>query len=114
MQRNTGPCEGKGSDEQTLLRGLLDRLAHGDILLGDSFFPTYFLLCDLIRLLMAQGALLADQIPRQLSFKHTVQVRVSWQQRGGETYVGVCIRRLLLLTARPRVGLRSGRIEPRV
>jgi hypothetical protein len=88
----TGPCEGKGSDEQTLLRGLLDRLAHGDILLGDSFFPTYFLLCDLIRLLMAQAALLADQIPRQLSFKHTVQVWVSWQQRGGGTYDGVCIR----------------------
>lgn len=241
----TGPCEGKGSDEQTLLRGLLDRLAHGDILLADSFFPTYFLLCELqrrgvdglfeqygarkrstdfrtgerlgtddhlivwskpkrpdwmrqeeyeqvpetlkvrelhaggkimvttflcpkdtpkgmlkalyrrrwsveldlrnikttlgmerlrcktpemalkelwvyllaynlIRLLMAQAALLADQIPRQLSFKHTVQVWVSWQQRGGGTYDAVCIRGLLLLIAQPRVGQRSGRIEPRV
>jgi len=44
-----GPCEGKGSDEQTLLRSLLDQLAHGDILLGDSNFPTYFLLCELQR-----------------------------------------------------------------
>jgi hypothetical protein len=43
----TAPCEGKGSDEQTLLRGMLDRLAHSDVLLGDSFFPTYFLLCEL-------------------------------------------------------------------
>jgi len=241
----TAPCEGKGSDEQTLLRSMLDTLEPGDILLGDSFYPTYFLLCELkrrgvdglfeqygarkrstdfrtgerlgvrdhlivwskpkrpdwmsqeeydqvpetltvrefhaggkimvttflcpkdtpkgmlkalyrnrwnveldlrnikttlgmehlrcktpemalkelwvyllaynlIRLLMAQAALLADQIPRQLSFKHTVQVWVSWQQRGGETHDGVCIRRLLLLIARPRVGLRSGRIEPRV
>jgi hypothetical protein len=241
----TGPCEGKGSDEQTLLRSMLDRLAHGDILLGDSFFPTYFLLCELqrrgvdglfeqygarkrstdfrtgerlgvrdhlivwskpkrpdwmsqeeydqvpetltvrefhaggkimvttflcpkdtpkgmlkalyrqrwsveldlrnikttlgmehlrcktpemaikelwiyllaynlIRLLMAQAALLADQIPRQLSFKHTVQVWISWQQRGGGTYDAVCIRGLLLLIAQPRVGQRSGRIEPRV
>ena len=241
----TGPCKGKGSDEQTLLRGMLDRLAHGDILLGDAFFPTYFLLCELqrrgvdglfeqygarkrstdfstgtrlgardhllvwskpkrpdwmsqaeydqvpktltvrelqaggkimvttflcpkdtpkemlkalyrsrwnveldlrnikttlgmehlrcktpemavkelwvyllaynlIRLLMAQAALLADQIPRQLSFKHTVQVWLSWQQRGGGTYDGVCIRGLLMLIAVPRVGQRSGRIEPRV
>jgi len=241
----TGACAGKGGDEQTLLRGLLDRLDDGDILLGDAFFPTYFLLCELlrrgvdglfeqygarkrstdfrtgtrlgardhlivwskpkrpewmsqeeydqvpntltvrefhaggkimvttflcptdtpkgmlkslyksrwnveldlrnikttlgmehlrcrspemavkelwvyllaynlIRLLMAQAALLADQIPRQLSFKHTVQVWISWQQRGGGTHDAVCIRALLLLIAETRVGLRPGRIEPRV
>jgi hypothetical protein len=34
----------------------------------------YLLAYNLIRLLMAQAALLADQIPRQLSFKHRVQV----------------------------------------
>jgi len=45
----TGPCEGKGSDEQTLLRGLLDALEADDILLGDAFYPTYFLLCELVR-----------------------------------------------------------------
>ena len=45
----TGPCEGKGSDEQTLLRGLLDALEANDILLGDAFYPTYFLLCELVR-----------------------------------------------------------------
>ena len=44
-----GPCEGKGSDEQTLFRGLLDNLAAGDVLLGDAYFPTYFLLCELLR-----------------------------------------------------------------
>lgn len=33
---------------------------------------TYLLAYHLIRLLMAQAALRADQIPRQLSFKHTV------------------------------------------
>jgi hypothetical protein len=44
-----GPCAGKGSDEQTLLRGLLDHLGEGDILLGDAYFPTYFLLCELLR-----------------------------------------------------------------
>ncbi|WPL21910.1 Transposase DDE domain protein [Thiorhodovibrio frisius] len=49
----TGPCEGqcgsRGSDEQTLLRGMLDALAADDILLGDAFYPTYFLLCELVR-----------------------------------------------------------------
>ncbi len=241
----TGPCEGKGSDEQTLLRGMLDTLKVDDILLGDAFYPTYFLLCELvrqgidsvfeqygarkrttdfrtgkklgprdhliilnkpkkkpewmtqeaydeapttlnvrefkasgkilvttfldaeaapknalkvlyqrrwnveldlrnikttlgmerlrcktpemaikelwvyllaynmIRLLMAQAALLADQVPRQLSFKHTVQIWLSWQQRGGEIRDGVTIHALLVLIAEPRVGLRSGRIEPR-
>jgi hypothetical protein len=240
----SGPCEGKGSDEQSLLRGLLGNLQAGDVLLGDAFFPTYFLLCtllrlgvdglfeqygarrrstdfsrgellgprdhritwskperpswmspeayaafpdrltvrelhaggkllvttflcpketpkgvlktlyrrrwqveldvrnikttlgmehlrcrtpemarkelwvyllayNLIRLLMAQAALFADQIPRQLSFKHTVQVWISWHQRGGGSYDGVVMRGLLVLIGQPRVGLRPGRIEPR-
>ncbi len=68
---------------------------------------------NLIRLLMAQAALLADQIPRQLSFKHTVQVWISWHQRGGGSYDGVVMHGLLLLIAPPRVELRPGRIEPR-
>ena len=68
---------------------------------------------NLIRLLMAQAALPADQIPRQLSFKHTVQIWISWQQRGGGTRDAVVIRALLVLIAEPRVGLRRGRIEPR-
>ncbi|MBK1720567.1 IS4 family transposase, partial [Thiocystis violacea] len=240
----SGPCEGKGSDEQSLLRELLDTLQEDDILLGDAFYATYFLLCELvrggvdglfeqygarkrstdfsqgerlgardhlivlskpkrpewmsqyeydqvpatltvrefhaggkilvttflcpketpksvlkalyrcrwnieldlrnikttlgmehlrckspdmaskelwvyvlaynlIRLLMAQAALLADQIPRQLSFKHTVQVWVAWQSRHGETQDAVCLHALLVLIAEPRVGLRRGRIEPR-
>jgi hypothetical protein len=73
----------------------------------------YLLAYNLIRLLMAQAALLADQIPRQLSFKHTVQVWISWHQRGGGSYNGVVMHALLLLIAQPRVGLRPGRIEPR-
>lgn len=241
----TAPCEGKGSDEQTLLRRILDTLEQGDILLGDAFYPTYFLLCELtrrgidgvfeqygarkrstdfrtgkklgerdhlivlnkpkkrpdwmsqdeydhvpatlkvrefqaggkvmittfvdpkeapksalkilyrdrwnveldlrnikttlgmeqlrckspemamkelwvyllaynlIRLLMAQAALLTDQIPRQLSFKHTVQVWLSWQQRGGSTHDAVSVNAILTLIGKPRVGLRPGRVEPR-
>jgi hypothetical protein len=240
-----GPCEGKGSDEQSLLRDMLDTLQSGDILLGDALYATYFLLWDLIRggadglfeqhggrkrstdfstgeklgardhlivltkpkqkpdwmsqyeydqapgtlkvrefqaggktmvstflcpketpkqvlkalyrqrwnveldlrnikttlgmehlrcrtpemavkelwvyllaynlirLLMAQAALLADQIPRQLSFKHTVQIWIAWQQRGGGGHDAVSINALLVLIAEPRVGVRPGRIEPR-
>ena len=241
----TGPCEGKGSDEQALLRTLLDTLQANDILLGDAYYATYFLLCELvrrgidgvfeqygarkrstdfncgemlgardhlvvlpkpkqkpqwmsqadydqapatlkvrelyaggkvlvttllcpkqtpkavikalyrgrwnveldlrsikttlglerlscktpemavkelwvyllaynlIRLLMAQAALLADQIPRQLSFKHTLQIWMAWQQRSGDTHDAVAIYGLLVLIAQPRVGLRPGRVEPR-
>ena len=42
------PCEGKGSDEQTLLRKLSPNLQAGDVLVGDAFFATYFLLCALV------------------------------------------------------------------
>ena len=73
----------------------------------------YLLAYNLIRLLMAQAALLADQIPRQLSFKHTVQIWTAWQQRGGGTHDAVSINALLALIAEPRVGLRPGRVEPR-
>ncbi len=73
----------------------------------------YLLAYNLIRLLMAQAALLADQIPRQLSFKHTVQIWIAWQQRGGGTRDAVSINALLVLIAEPRVGLRPGRVEPR-
>jgi len=73
----------------------------------------YLLACNLIRLLMAQAAWLSDQIPRQLSFKHTVRIWMVWQQRGGATHDAVCINALRVLIAEPRVGLRPGRIEPR-
>ena len=42
-----GPCKGKGSDEQSLLRSLLPTLKPGNLLLGDAFYATYFLLCAL-------------------------------------------------------------------
>jgi hypothetical protein len=42
-----GPCQGKGSDEQSLLRSILGTLDSGDLLLGDAFYATYFLLCTL-------------------------------------------------------------------
>jgi hypothetical protein len=46
-----GPYKGKGADEQTLLRGLLDSFESGDIVVGDAYFSSYFLLSEL----MARG-----------------------------------------------------------
>ena len=240
-----GPCKGKGSDEQTLLRSILDTLESGDILLGDAFYATYFLLCalqergvdgvfeqqgsrrrstdfrrgqklgqrdhliefekpkikpgwmsqveydqapatltvrelhtggkilvttllcpkqtskkdlkvlyrerwhveldlrnikttlgmewlscrtpamvekevwvyllayNLIRLLMAQSALLADLLPRQLSFKHTLQLWIAWGQSGISSVDDEKLNHLFILIAQQKIGNRSGRIEPR-
>jgi hypothetical protein len=241
-----GPCQGKGSDEQSLLRSILGTLDSGDILLGDAFYATYFLLCalqargvdgvfeqhgsrrrstdfrrgqrlgqrdhlielhkptikpawmnqaeydkapdtlkvrelrtggkilmttllcpkrtskvalkalyrdrwhveldlrnikttlgmemlscrtpamaekeiwvyllayNLIRLLMAQAASLADIIPRQLSFKHTLQLWIAWRHNGTGSYNESQLASLFILIGQQRVGNRPGRIEPRV
>lgn len=240
-----GPCKGKGSDEQTLLRSILDTLNQDDILMGDAFYATYFLFCalqekkvdgvfeqhgsrklktdfslgphlgkrdhlitlkkpkkpdwmsqeayeqapdsllvrelrtggktlvttlldpkevskkdlkifyrerwhievdlrnikttlgmevvscrtpemvekeiwiyllayNLIRLLMAQAALLSNVPARQLSFKHTLQLWVTWLQIGSGCYGDDQLEKLFLLIAQQKVGKRPGRIEPRV
>lgn len=49
LEAATGPYVGKGGGEQALLRSMLDRLQAGDVLLGDAFYATYFLLCELQR-----------------------------------------------------------------
>ena len=43
----TGRYRGKGGDEQSLLRSILDTLEQGNVLLGDAYYTTYFLLCTL-------------------------------------------------------------------
>ncbi len=40
--------QGKGHDEQSMLRAMLDTLQAGELLVGDVFCATYFLLCALI------------------------------------------------------------------
>ena len=68
---------------------------------------------NLIRMLMAQSARLADLDPRYLSFKHTVQLWLIWQHYVGHTGDAHEAVTLLLLIAERRVGQRPGRIEPR-
>ena len=42
-----GGFKGKGSGEQALLRSLLDLFEAGDVMLGDAFYGTYFLMAEL-------------------------------------------------------------------
>jgi hypothetical protein len=72
----------------------------------------HLLAYNVIRLLMAQAACNADIDPRELSFKHTVQMWMEWVSRGlSATKDG---GQLFTLIAQCRVGNRSGRIEPRM
>ena len=72
----------------------------------------HLLAYNLIRLLMAQAASIAGVDPRDLSFKHTVQLLTEWVARGlSVTQNG---ERLFILIAQCRVGKRPGRIEPRM
>ncbi len=73
----------------------------------------HLLAYNLIRLLMAQAALLADILPRQLSFKHTLQLWTAWCRHGSASYDERQLATLFILIAQQRVGERSGRIEPR-
>lgn len=73
----------------------------------------YLLAYNLIRLMMAQAATLADCLPRQLSFKHTVQIWIAWRHHGNGVADGDTVCVLLLLIAQQHVGDRPGRIEPR-
>jgi len=72
----------------------------------------YLLAYNLIRLMMAEAANLAHRLPRQISFKHTVQLWIAWSGQG-QTMRQDQIYDLLVLIAQQRVGKRPDRIEPR-
>jgi hypothetical protein len=73
----------------------------------------HFLAYNLIRLLMAQAAVTAVVHPRNLSFKHTVQLWSEWTMRGLCSRRDTSISLLFNLIGQLRVGNRPGRIEPR-
>ena len=73
----------------------------------------YFLAYNLIRVLMAQAALLSGILPRQLSFKHTLQLWLAWCQQTQTSGVEVDESMLFVFIAQKKVGNRPGRIEPR-
>ena len=73
----------------------------------------YLLAYNLIRLMMAQAALLAHRLPREISFKHTVQIWGAWTEQGHFAENDDKLLALFVLIAQQRVGERPGRIEPR-
>jgi hypothetical protein len=72
----------------------------------------HLLAYNVIRLLMAQAACNAGIDPRELSFKHTVQLWSEQVSRGLSATQDD--GRLFTLIAQCRVGNRAGRIEPRM
>ena len=62
---------------------------------------------------MAQATLLAHRLPRQLSFKHTVQIWIGWTQHANRIERQDKLYGLFVLIAQQQVGERPGRIEPR-
>uniref|UniRef100_UPI00248D8E99 transposase n=1 Tax=Parendozoicomonas sp. Alg238-R29 TaxID=2993446 RepID=UPI00248D8E99 len=73
----------------------------------------YFLSYNLIRLLMLQAALLVDILPRQISFKHSLQLWLIWSQADMTTGHERDVNILLHLMGQRIVGNRPGRVEPR-
>ena len=68
---------------------------------------------NLIRLLMAQAAVESGLHPRELSFKHTVQIWTQWVSLRSSLAQDWQRDKLLKLIAQVRVGYRPGRLEPR-
>ncbi len=73
----------------------------------------YLLAYNLIRLLMAQAALDAGVHPREISFKHTVQMWTGWTSLALGREITRYQPALFRLIAQRKVGNRSGRVEPR-
>ena len=67
---------------------------------------------NLIRLMMAQSAILAGVLPRNLSFKHCLQLWLAWRQQY-QLASDIAYRQLFQLMSEQRVGNRPGRTEPR-
>lgn len=83
--------------------------------MGEKEMWIYLLGYNLVRLMMAQSALIADVLPRTLSFKHTLQLYLAWDRATmhPSAQVELSFNQLLALVAQQAVGNRPGRIEPR-
>ena len=63
--------------------------------------------------MMVEAARLADCLPRQISFKHTVQMWIAWNEQHHGIHQDDKYHGLFVLIAQQRVGERPDRIEPR-
>ena len=90
----------------------MDRLSCTTPAMAETEILIYLRAYNLIRVMRAQAAVLAECLPRQISFKHTVQLWIHWH-RSGQDCDEQRRTTLLILIAQQRVGNRPGRIEPR-
>lgn len=74
---------------------------------------TYLLAYNLIRIIMAEAASWADLLPRQISFKHTLQLWRACLRESFSLNDSEKVQHLLCVIAKNVVGNRPGRIEPR-
>lgn len=81
--------------------------------MGEKEMWIYLLAYNLIRLIMLESALLADVLPRSLSFKHTLQLCLAWSATSMRADDEDSVEGLLMMVAEQTVGNRPGRIEPR-
>jgi hypothetical protein len=72
----------------------------------------HLLAYNLIRRMMLQAACTVNLMPRQISFKHALQLCMSWRYYWVQSDPDG-IQELLRLIAQQRVGQRPGPIEPR-
>jgi hypothetical protein len=81
--------------------------------MGEKEMWVYLLSYNLIRSLMLKSALLADVLPRSLSFKHTLQLWLAGGEALSKSGDPDNITEFLTMIAQQRVDNRPGRIEPR-
>ena len=73
----------------------------------------YFLAYNLIRMLMVQAAIHANITPRDISFKHSLQFWLLWNQYQTSVDEIEIAQKILMFISSKIVGKRKGRIEPR-
>ena len=69
----------------------------------------YFLAYNLIRSIMLASAYQCSLLPREISFKHALQVLLAFND-----HCNIGVKQLLRRIGEKRIGNRTGRIEPRV
>jgi len=79
--------------------------------MNEKEMHVYFLAYNLIRLIMAEAAIQTGLMPRQLSFKHTLQIWLVWSKKAFVANDQADV--LFMLIAARQVGGRPNRIEPR-
>jgi hypothetical protein len=72
----------------------------------------YLLAYNIIHLLMMESALINEILPREISFKHCIQLWLAWCQQGTLTDIEQNTA-IFILMAQRKVGDRPGRMEPR-